>query len=202
MAKFITFEGMEGSGKSTQVVRLLQHFQQQQIPAIQTREPGGTPLAENIRALLLNGQEISDALTEFLLLTAARHDHVQNLIKPALAEGRWVVCDRFFDSSLVYQGVVKGLPTQIMQQIIKLTLHDFAPDATFVLDLNAQEAMQRLGNRAGGNHYDNKDLDFHQRIRQGFLQLEERYPKRIAVLDATLPAQQITQQIIAHLKLG
>jgi dTMP kinase len=199
MAKFITFEGMEGSGKSTQVNLLKEYLVSQRMEVIVTREPGGTVLAEQIRQILLSGSGIADVITEFLLISAARRDHVENLIKPALAKGKWVICDRFYDSSLVYQGIVKNLDQKIIEKIIKLTLDEFKPDITFLLDIEPQTALARLKNRGVSNHYDAKGIEFHTAIRQGFLSLAGREPQRIKVVNSENSSFDISKEIISYL---
>jgi dTMP kinase len=200
MAKFITFEGMEGSGKSTQVNLLKEYLLSKGVEVITTREPGGTALAEQIRHLLLNDCGITDVMTEFLLLSAARRDHVENLIKPSLAQGKWVICDRFYDSSLVYQGMVKNLDQQVIEKITELTLGKFKPDITFLLDIEPQTALARLDKRrAASNHYDTKGIEFHAAIRQGFLSLSKQEPHRIKVINAANTSCNTSKDIINNL---
>lgn len=188
MAKgaFITFEGGEGSGKSTQVKLLTEALSARKIPYITTREPGGTPSAERIRELVVSGAEDAwQPTTETLLFYAARLEHVHHLIRPSLEEGKHVICDRFADSTLVYQGIGKDLSEYYVQMLHKLTLGNFAPDLTFILDISPQEGLRRAQER---NHnekrFESMPMDFHRRIRAGFLAIAAREPKRCVVLDA------------------
>jgi dTMP kinase len=167
---FITFEGCEGSGKTTQAKMLVESLKSKGIDAIFTREPGGSALAEEIRTLVLR-QEIEDPMTEFLLITAARRDHVEKTIKPALAQGKYVICDRFLHSSLAYQGYAKGLNLDLMSQIHKLSVGGFMPDVTFIIDVEPDIAIARINkHRAESdmNYYDKKGQNFHQTIRNAF----------------------------------
>lgn len=183
---FITFEGGEGSGKSTQVKLLCDTLTAKNVVHIATREPGGTESAERIRDLVVNGAtDAWQPATETLLFYAARLEHVHRLIKPSLEEGRHVICDRFSDSTLVYQGIGKDLSEYYVQMLHKLTLGNFAPDLTFILDISPQEGLRRAQER---NHkekrFEDMPMDFHRRIRAGFLAIAAREPRRCVVLDA------------------
>lgn len=195
---FITFEGCEGSGKTTQAKLLVENLNKSGTQAIFTREPGGSALAESIRNLLLS-KEISNPLTEFLLITAARLDHVETLIKPSLNNNSVVVCDRFFDSSLAYQGYCKGLDIDLMTKLHSLSLNNFSPDLTFVIDIEPQAALERiLRNRDADsiNHYDEKDLDFHHKIKNAFLDLSSKNQNRMKVINGALAIDVIQAQIL------
>ena len=170
---FITFEGCEGSGKTTQAKILVESLKEKGIDAIFTREPGGSELAEHIRNLVLS-QEIEDPMTEFLLITAARRDHVEKTIKPALALGKHVICDRFLHSSIAYQGYAKGLDIDVMLQLHKIAVGGFMPDITFLIDVDIDTAIQRIKSHravADTNYYDKKGLEFHQAIRGAFQEM-------------------------------
>jgi len=197
-SRFITFEGCEGSGKSTQAKLLESYFSKHNIFSLLTREPGGTALAEKLRSVLLSGDKITDPLTEFLILSAARRDHVENKIKPALKNNINVICDRFIDSSLAYQGYGKGLSLKKMEDIFDITIDDFTPDITFLIDIDPARALERIfKNRANEqNHYDKMDLAFHSKIRYGFLELANRNQSRIHVLDGSKEPEIIHEEIL------
>lgn len=196
--RFISFEGGEGSGKSTQLQLLRDAFTASGLPFESTREPGGTPGAEQIRNLLVTGDvDAWDAITETLLFYAARADHVARKIKPALAEGRHVICDRFADSTFVYQGVGKGLSVKYVQNLHHMTLGNFMPHLTVLLDIDPAAGLARAASRRGHeNRFEEMDISFHQNIRAGFLALAKREPGRIAVLDATQDKAALHQQIV------
>jgi dTMP kinase len=184
--RLITVEGGEGAGKSTQVDLLLAALGHAGIAATRTREPGGSEGAEAIRRLLLDGAtERWDAVGEALLLYAARRDHVVRLIQPALDRGVWVVCDRFADSTLAYQGYGRGLPLADLRALHRLALGDFAPDLTLILDLPVAEGLARAARRSGNpDRFERLDAAFHERLRQGFLQIAGDDPARCLVIDA------------------
>ena len=183
---FITLEGGEGAGKSTQVKRLAAALTAKGIAVLTTREPGGSPGAEEIRALLVNGAPGRwDALTETLLVYAARADHIKHTIGPALLADKWVICDRFSDSTFAYQGAGRGLARETIRRIDAVVLDDFTPDFTLVLDLDVETGLARAGKRgAAESRFENFDRDFHERLRQGFLDIARRNPARCVVVDA------------------
>jgi len=185
--RFITLEGGEGSGKSTQVRRLTALLQAKGIATLTTREPGGSPGAEEIRALLVNGAPGRwDALTETLLIYAARADHVGRVIGPALLAEKWVISDRFSDSTYAYQGAGRGLARETIRRIDSVVLDDFKPDFTLVLDLDVETGLRRAGARgAAESRFENFDRDFHERLRQAFLDIARRNPDRCEIVDAT-----------------
>lgn len=199
---FITLEGGEGSGKSTQLELLFGAFNAAKIPCIKTREPGGSPGAEHIRNLLVNGDAASwDPAAETLLFYAARLDHVNRLIKPALAEGKHVLCDRFADSTLVYQGISKGLSETYIRMLHQLTLGNFAPMLTIILDIDPSIGLERAKKR--GSHearFEGMELDFHRSIRAGFLSIAGREPQRCIVLDASKEKTALHAVIVAAVK--
>src|SRR5712691_3042598 len=184
--RLITVEGGEGAGKSTQVDLLLAALARAGIAATRTREPGGSDGAEAIRRLLLDGaDERWDAVAEALLLYAARRDHLFTLIMPALDRGLWVVCDRFADSTLAYQGYGRGLPLADLLALHRIALGDFAPDLTLVLDLPVTEGLARAAQRSGyADRFERLDAAFHERLRQGFLRIAADNPQRCVVIDA------------------
>ena len=169
------------------------------IAAIRTREPGGSDGAEAIRRLLLEGaDERWDALSEALLLYAGRREHVTRLIRPALARGDWVICDRFADSTLAYQGYGRGLPLAELTLLHRIALGDFAPDLTLILDLPAAEGLARAANRAGDtDRFERLDRAFHERLRDGFLQIAAENPQRCVVVGAGGDREQVHRGILA-----
>ena len=183
--KFISFEGGEGCGKSTQVTLLSQALTQRGIEHIVTREPGGTPLAERIRPLVVEpSAEEWHPLAETLLFLAARVQHVKKVIEPALEAGKWVICDRFTDSTLVYQGIGKGLGVDYLQAIQLSVLGEFSPDKTILLDIDPVAGLKRAASRHDGeDRFEKLDISFHQSLRAGFLELATA--ERFSVIDAT-----------------
>ena len=209
--KFITFEGGEGSGKSTQAVLLQKALSARGIDATFTREPGGTPFAEEIRNFMLFGPartQPGTALAEALLFSAARADHVQRKIRPALEHGTWVICDRFADSTRAYQGAAGGVPTSQLLELERVVLSGLTPDLTFVLDLPAEAGLARAEARRlrelapqsvtpERDLFEDRDLSFHQRLRDGFRAIAVDEPARCVVLDAARPANVIASDIAA-----
>jgi dTMP kinase len=184
--RFITLEGGEGSGKSTQVKRLVATLDAKGFTTLTTREPGGSPGAEEIRGLLVNGAPGRwDALTETLLIYAARADHVGRTIGPALLADKWVISDRFTDSTYAYQGAGRGLARETIRRIDSVVLDDFKPDFTLVLDIDVETGLKRAGARgAAESRFENFDRDFHERLRQAFLEIARRNPDRCAIINA------------------
>ena len=191
-ARFITFEGGEGVGKSTQVKRLLQKLQDRDIRAVRTREPGGTPKAEAIRSFILQGRSESwGAGAEAVLFAAARLDHVTQLIAPNLADGTWVLSDRFHDSTRAYQGLTGGVDDRLIAALERLALNGHAPDLTIVLDMDPEAAFKRVAERAledglalTGDRFEKEELDWHKRLREGFLAIARSNPQRCVVISA------------------
>jgi dTMP kinase len=174
-------------GKSTQVALLVESLGRAGIAASATREPGGSPGAEAIRELLLSGDgDRWDAVAETLLFCAARRDHVTRLIRPALDQGKWVVCDRFTDSTTAYQGYGRGLPLSDLSALHRIALGDFDPDLTLVLDLPVADGMARASRRgSSADRFERLDHEFHRRLRDGFLAIAGTEPERCAVIDAS-----------------
>ena len=197
--RFITLEGGEGTGKSTQVKRLAAALERRGIGAVTTREPGGSPGAEEIRKLMVEGEPGRwNAITETLLAYAARADHVARTIGPALAAGNWVISDRFSDSTFAYQGAGRGLDRETIRRIDSAVLDDFAPDLTLVLDLDVTVGLGRANARAGAeNRFEKFGADFHEKLRQAFLDIARRYPDRCKVIDASGSEDQVAEQIFA-----
>ena len=197
--RFITLEGGEGSGKSTQAKRLAKALEAKGASALITREPGGSPGAEEIRGLLVNGAPGRwDALTETLLVYAARADHVGRTIGPALLADKWVVCDRFTDSTYAYQGAGRGLARETIRRIDSLVLDDFKPDLTLVLDLDVETGLKRAASRGGAeSRFENFDREFHDRLRQAFLDIAKRNPDRCVLIDAAKDEETVAAAIWA-----
>jgi len=197
--RFITLEGGEGTGKSTQVRRLAATLEARGIKALVTREPGGAPGAEEIRKLMVEGEPGRwNAITETLLAYAARADHVARTIGPALKEGRWVISDRFSDSTYAYQGVGRGLDRETIRRIDSAVLDDFSPDLTLILDMDVKRGLERaLARGDTENRFEKFGADFHERLRQAFLDMARRYPERCRVIDASGTEDQVAEQIFA-----
>jgi len=188
-AWFITFEGGEGTGKTTQIRRLAEHLEADGLTVVVTREPGGTPVAEAARAVLLDPSLEPLGLSELFLLEAARHDHVERVVRPALDRGEVVLSDRYADSSTVYQGMVRGLGEALVIELNRLATGGLEPDLTLVLDLDPTAGVSRARSRnAGGDgaesRLDDEPAEFHRRVRDGFLRLAELHPERVRVVDA------------------
>ncbi|MES2833974.1 MAG: dTMP kinase [Pseudomonadota bacterium] len=184
--KFITLEGGEGTGKSTQARRLVQRLRDLGYEVAQTREPGGSPGAEDIRNLVLNGEaERWSPRTETLMMFAARSDHLERTIRPALDAGSWVVCDRFADSSRAYQGAGGGVPLDFIEQLDAAIVGADQPDLTLVFDLPVELGLERaFGRGLFEVRFESKGLAFHQRLRDGFLQIARDHPERCVIIDA------------------
>lgn len=185
--KLVTFEGGEGSGKSTQIALLREALERAAIPHLITREPGGEVAAEQIRQLLVTGERDRwEPLAETLLFAAARVQHVARNIAPALAEGKLVICDRFVDSTRVYQGIGKGISPAYIDALHAMTLGNCMPDQTFILDIDPALGLARAGRRAGDEtRFETMGTPFHQQVREGFLEIARQHPVRCHVLDAT-----------------
>ncbi len=198
-ARFITFEGGEGVGKSTQVARLLANLDRARIDAIRTREPGGTERAEAIRKFILEGRsEDWGAGAEAVLFAAARLDHVTDLIAPNLSHGRWVVSDRFHDSTRAYQGLTGGVDDKLIGALEELAIDGHAPDLTIILDMDPAVAFERVAARNGNDdadRFEKQDIEWHRRLRAAFLAIAEREPKRCVVIPANQDAEALEQEI-------
>jgi len=197
--RFITFEGGEGGGKSTQLKLLAETLRDRGGEVVTTREPGGSPGAEEIRKLLVSGDtDRWDATTEMLLHSAARRDHLVKTVWPALARGAWVLCDRFADSTMAYQGYGHGVPRDVIGHLTRLTLGDFTPNLTLVLDLPEEIGLTRAGGRGGAeDRYERMGDAFHARLRQGFLAIAAAEPDRCAVIDAGGSVETVRAAILA-----
>jgi dTMP kinase len=204
--RFITFEGGEGSGKTSHARRLADWLKGQGHDVVLTREPGGTPGAEEIRKLLVQGEAARwEPMTEALLHFAARRDHVTKVIQPALARGAWVVSDRFTDSTMAYQGYGHRLGPEAIALLRKLVLGDFAPGLTLLFDVPVALGLQRAGKRnvAGARadgRYESMGEAFHARVHDGFLAIARAEPQRIAVIDSSKPVEEVTAAVAAAMR--
>jgi len=197
--RFITFEGGEGTGKSTHSEVLVSRLKALGIGVYRTREPGGSAGAEIIRHVLLSGAaKPLGPEVEAILFAAARNDHLNSLIRPALAAGKWIVSDRFSDSTRVYQGVAGNVDARTIRALERIVVGDTKPDLTFVLDVPAAIGLQRAAKRrgdSGGDRYEAEALDFHERLRDGFLTLAAKEPDRCILIDATAPKDEVSELI-------
>lgn len=196
--RFVTLEGGEGAGKTTQRGLLAAALRQAGIGAVETREPGGAPGAEEIRRLLVSGApERWDAMTETLLHFAARRDHLVHTVWPALEAGSWVVSDRFADSTRAYQGYGHGLGLPVVETLYRVAVGDFAPDLTIVLDVPVAAGIARTRGRDGAeDRYERMDRGFHERLRAGFLEIAAAEPARCVVVDATAAVETVHAEIL------
>ncbi|PYS96652.1 MAG: dTMP kinase [Acidobacteria bacterium] len=203
MRRFITFEGIEGSGKTTQIQMLSNHFEEQGIDHVLTREPGGTPIGDQVRKLVLNpANRAMTPACELLLYSAARAQHIEQVIRPALDEGRVVLCDRFKDATLAYQGYGRGLPLDLIASLHDLEVLSVRPDLTLLFDIEARRALERSRSRdvSGTNdetRFEQEDLAFHVRVRDGYLELAHQEPDRFVVLDARGTLNEVQQRVLA-----
>ena len=196
---FISFEGGEGSGKTTQIQLLVDHISSSisSLEPVVTREPGGTESAESIRKLLVTGKaERWQAPTEAMLMSASRHEHVVHVLRPALAAGKLVICDRYNDSTRVYQGIVGGVPRDDIEALNSLACGDLVPHLTILLDMDVEEGLRRASDRAGEeSRFESKGVEFHRRVRTAFLELAARCEDRFVVVNAARPPEDVAAEI-------
>lgn len=202
---FVTFEGGEGTGKSTQIRLLADHLRRRGVDVLVTREPGGSPGAEAVRHVILSGAaEEYGTRMEAVLFAAARNDHVEEVIRPALASGAVVLCDRFMDSSRVYQGITGNLEPAFVQNLERVAVNGVIPDCTIILDIPAAEGLRRARLRAGDtsepgepDRFEKEELGTHEKRREAFLDIAEADPLRCRVVDASGTAQDIAEKVFA-----
>ncbi|WP_396593318.1 dTMP kinase [Brevundimonas sp. R86498] len=197
--RFITFEGGEGTGKSTQVGRLVERLSATGLEVVRTREPGGSPGAEAIRDLVVSGTaDRWSPRTELLLMYASRSDHLERTIRPALEAGSWVVCDRFANSSRAYQGAGGGAAADLIETLDREIVGGDQPDLTLVFDLPVEVGLERaLGRGAAETRFESKGLEFHRRLRDGFATIAMRYPERCRLIDATGTPDEVADRVWA-----
>jgi dTMP kinase len=197
--RFISFEGGEGSGKSTQIKKLSERLEAAKLRSILTREPGGSPGAEVIRHLLLSGMgKLLGAEAETLLFAAARDDHVRTVIQPALNQGTWVLCDRFSDSTRVYQGRAGKVPSGLVNALEHVTIGDLKPDLTIILDVPVEVGMKRAAARRGNaapDRFESEDVKFHQDLRDAYRELAALEPQRCVLIDASADANTVAANV-------
>ncbi len=198
---FITMEGPDGSGKTTQIDLLKKYLEKKGYDIVIAREPGGTVIGEAIRKIILNPEyEEMGHMTELLLYASARAQLVNQVIKPALTEGKAVICDRFVESSAVYQGIGRGLGVDTVYEVNNYALGDVQPKLTIFMDLDAEEGIKRKKEQAELDRMEKEDLSFHKRVVDGYRQLAKLYPERIVPVDATLPIDTIHSMIVEEVE--
>lgn len=206
-ARFITFEGIEGSGKSTVVSRVCDALEGAGVESIITREPGGTDLSERIRAILLDpAMGGMDARAELLLYLASRAQLVERIIRPALDRGTSVICDRFMDASVAYQGWARGIGEDVVEELNAFTLGATVPDRTFLLDLAVEQGFERGPERreeegtGSKDRLEREDRSFHEKVREGYLRLAERNPERVVTVDASVSLESVCDVVLRNLQ--
>lgn len=202
--KFITLEGIEGAGKSTVARFVCESLRARGLSVLATREPGGTPLAERVRQIVLErGTESLSPVTETLLMFAARALHVDNVIRPALARGEWIVCDRFTDATRAYQGSARGVARTLIEQLAQAVHGDLAPDLTLLLDLPVAAGLARARARTGAvsDRFEAETVTFFEKVRAGYLAIARGEPARVQVIDAAAPLEEVEHQVGLRLAL-
>jgi dTMP kinase len=194
----VTFEGIEAAGKSTLISALADDLTSRGEAVRVTKEPGGTPLGESLRAVFLDPALSVDPIAEVMLLNASRAQHVADVVAPALKRGEIVLCDRFFDATIAYQGYGRGLDLDSLLQICLTATHRIAPDLTFLIDIPVEVSAERVRARGGADRLEREDAAFHQRVRDGYLALAERF-SRIAVLDGMQPPEALVAAALAEI---
>lgn len=198
--RFITLEGGEGAGKSTQIQVVKDYLEARGIDVVVTREPGGTPVGQEIRNLLVSGDKDKwSPLSETLLILADRAAHLERVIRPALADGKYVVCDRFFDSTRAYQGIAGGLGLEVIHNLQQPVLGTALPDVTLLLDIDPEKGLSRAQERGGDLRFESKTLAYHQTLRQAFLDFAKQEPERMVVIDADRDIEAVSTDIITVL---
>ncbi|MBU1053301.1 MAG: dTMP kinase [Proteobacteria bacterium] len=204
---FITFEGIEGSGKTTQIRHVMEFLEKSGKACVMTREPGGTITGQKIRSILLDPENNGmDHSTELLLYLADRAEHANKIINPALSAGKTVLCDRYYDATKAYQGYARGLDMDLLDKLHKLIIHDLKPDITILLDLDPKTGLSRAWKQINEGErtefetrFEKETLDFHDKVRKGYLELARIEPKRFIIVDATKDENQVKKDIIKAL---
>jgi len=198
--KFITVEGIEGVGKTTNIGFIHQQLQAAGRDVVLTREPGGTPLGEAVRGLLLDPEYTGmDSTCELQLMFAARAEHLAKLVWPALEKGQWVLCDRFTDATYAYQGGGRGIDTGVIARLEELVQGDFRPNLTLLLDVPVEVGLARAGKRGALDRFEQEKVEFFERVRSAYLEMAVRYPQRYRIIDASQPLEAVQQQLAAML---
>ncbi|MGD2127236.1 MAG: dTMP kinase [Desulfobacteraceae bacterium] len=204
---FITFEGIEGCGKTTQIKRLVRRLKRYGIPVVNTLEPGGTQIGKHIRGILLDSLNKNlTPLAELTLYAADRAQHVAEVIKPALDQGNWVICDRFFDATVVYQGSARGQDMQLIQLLNEKVTRGIRPDMTFLLDCPVEVGLERALERnetgldKGQDRFENEKMAFHEKVRQAYLALARKEGKRFIIIEAIADKDEVEEEIFRHIK--
>jgi dTMP kinase len=204
---FITFEGIEGCGKTTQLKRFAKRLKGLGISLITTLEPGGTRIGKDIRQILLDSRNRNlSPLTELFLYAADRAQHVEELIKPALDDGKWVICDRFFDATVAYQGIARGQDMELIGILNEEATQGIQPDITFLLDCPVHMGLNRALERnetqsqKGQDRFEREALDFHRAVREGYLELARKNQDRFVIIDTTLPKDEVEEKIFQHIE--
>lgn len=200
---FITIEGTDGSGKTTQIHNMMEHLSSMGCKVLLTREPGGTRIGESIRSIILDPAytEMHNK-TELLLYSAARAQLVEQVIKPAVADGQTVICDRYVDSFFAYQGYGRGLDMDMLGMITDTAVDGTMPDITFFFDLDPEIGLRRRMTAAGGDRIENEVMDFHRRVYNGYKELAAKYPERIKTIDASKPVDEVWKDVRLHLEMA
>ncbi|MFK8027816.1 MAG: dTMP kinase [Gammaproteobacteria bacterium] len=194
--RFISLEGIEGSGKSTQVSFVIDYLQSKNIEVVSTREPGGTLVGERIRDVLLDNQLPSMHMdTELMLMFAARVEHVKRVILPALESGQWVVCDRFYDATYAYQGYGRQIDLKRIDALKEFSVGDLAPDLTLLLDVTLDVSMERVTKRGNKDRFENEKIEFYKKVREGYLTIAKSDPDRVVIVDATGMIDEVQAEI-------
>lgn len=190
LGRFITFEGVDGAGKSTQLEYAVKYLEDRGIDVLKTREPGGTEIGETIRELILQASSTLDASTELLMIFAARNEHIERVIKPAIARGSTVVCDRFTDATFAYQGGGSQMESARIETIEAWVQGTLQPNLTLFFDLPVRDAQRRMGDRSR-DRFESEEISFHERVRRSYLKRAEQFPDRIKVIDSTRSKGQV-----------
>ena len=199
--KFITIEGTEGVGKTTNMAFIKAWLEAKKLPYISTREPGGTPLAEQVRELLLAPRaELVCSASELLLMFAGRAQHIDQVIEPALVEGNWILCDRFTDATYAYQGAGRNMGSDLIAKLEILVQGSLRPDLTLILDIPVEIGLKRASARSDPDRFELEQVEFFERVRRGYLGIAEQDPDRCKLIDASQPLEQVQSQIVGVLE--